>query len=294
MTDPHRYRSLGQASEDAAALVADTAPRVVSIGAGRARLSGLVFAADFVVTAEEALPDDAEITVRSADGESRPAELVGRDPSTDVALLRVQEAAFGSHDWPETTTRTGATVLALGSRDGLPVAAFGAVSHYGPSWRSLRGGTIDARIELDLRLPREVQGGMVVDAAGATLGMAALGPRRRALVIPAATISRVARELEQHGRIRRGYVGLGLRPIRLDGGGRGLMIVSVHADGPGHAAGLRQGDILTGIDGAPLSGMRDLVARLGAESVGTAVGIIFVRAGEEQQAQVTIGDRPAE
>ena len=124
--------------------------------------------------------------------------------------------------------------------------------------------------------------------------MAALAPRRRALVIPSATITRVARELEQHGRIRRGYLGLGLRPIRLDRGGSGLMIVSVHADGPGDAAGLRQGDILTGVDGAALSGMRDLMARLGAESVGTAVDVTFVRAGEEQRAQVTIGDRPAE
>jgi S1-C subfamily serine protease len=293
MTDPHSDHSLRQASEDAAALVADTAPAGVSIAAGRARLSGLILAADLVVTAEEALPEETETAVRAIDGETRQAEVIGRDPSTNVALLRVEGAAFAARDLPEMTAKTGSTVLALGAREGLPVAAFGSVAYVGPSWRSLRGGTIDARIELDLRLPRELQGGIVVDAAGAALGMAALAPHRRALVIPSATIARVARELEQHGRIRRGYVGLGLRPIRLDQGGSGHMIVSVHADGPGHAAGLRQGDILTGVDGAPTSGMRDLVARLGPESVGTEVVVTFVRTGEERQAHLTIGDRPA-
>ena len=294
MTDADSYPSLRQGSEDAAALVADTAAWVVSITAGRSRLSGVVLAADLVITAEEALPDDAEIAVRSHEGEVMPADVVGRDPSTNVALLRVGGAAFEARDLREATAKPGATVLALGARDGSPVATFGGVSYSGPAWRSLRGGTIEARIELDLRLCGEAQGGIVVDARGDVLGMAALAPRRRTLVIPAATITRVARELEQHGRIRRGYLGLGLRPIRLDRGGNGLMIVSVHADGPGDAAGLRQGDILTSVGGVALSGMRDMMARLGAESVGTAVDVSFVRAGDELEARLTIRDRPTE
>jgi S1-C subfamily serine protease len=166
------------------------------------------------------------------------------------------------------------------------------VSLAGPGWRSLRGGEIDARIELDLSLRRHAEGGLVLDAAGRALGMAVFGPRRRVLVIPAATVERVAGTLASHGRIPRGYLGLGLQPVRLDDGGVGAMVMSVDAKGPGAAAGLRQGDVIVAWDGQPVQGVQALLRRLGPGSVGSVVTLSLRRAGQPTDVQLTVGERP--
>ena len=98
----------------------------------------------------------------------------------------------------------------------------------GPGWRSMGGGEIDARIELDPSLRREAEGGVALDADGKAFGMTAFGPRRRVFAIPAATVARVASHLETHGRIARGYLGLGLQPVRLHGDrGMGTTVMSI-------------------------------------------------------------------
>ena len=158
----------------------------------------------------------------------------------------------------------------------------------------MRGGEIDARIELDLRLRRSAEGGLVLDAAGRAVGMAVFGPRRRVLVIPAATIERVAAKLESHGRIPRGYLGLGLQPVAVEGGeGRGAMVMSVDPQGPGAAAGVRQGDILVTWDGAPLREVQPLLRSLGPDSVGRTVTLGLRRGGEAREVALTVGERPA-
>jgi len=115
----------------------------------------------------------------------------------------------------------------------------------------MRGGDIGARIELDLVLRSQAEGGPVLDAAGNMLGMAVFGPRRRVLIIPVATVERVATRLEVHGRSARGYLGLSLQPVRLDAGGAGAIVMGVDASGPSAAAGIRQGDVITAWDGPP-------------------------------------------
>ena len=264
---------------------------VVALRAGGAALSGLVWREGLVVTAEEALPE-GEIEAVLPGGERRAAALAGRDPTTDVALLRVEGAA-APVAWSTAAPRPGEAAAALGARDGLPLVAAGVVAFAGPAWRSLRGGTIDARLEFDLALVAEAEGGLMLGAGGAALGMAVLGPRGRAIAIPAATIDRVAPQLEAEGRIARGYVGLGLRPIRIDGGGRGLLVVNVARGGPGERAGLRQGDIVTELDGEELGGMRGLMRALGPERVNTAATLRFRRGGEPREAIVAIAERPA-
>jgi len=195
-------------------------------------------------------------------GERRAAEIAGRDPTTDVALLRIAGAApaiaFGTSE-----TQPGALALAVGSRDGAPLAALGAVAFAGPAWRSMRGGAIESRIELGVSLRREAEGGIVLDASGRALGMAVFGPRRRVLVIPAATIDRVASKLDSHGRIPRGYLGLGLQPVRVDGDGVGAMVMSVDTDGPAAKAGLRQGDVIVRWAGEPVESVHRLSVRSG-------------------------------
>jgi S1-C subfamily serine protease len=122
--------------------------------------------------------------------------------------------------------------------------------------------------------------------------MAVFGPRRRVLVIPSATIERVAPRLETHGHVARGYLGLGLQPVRLDDGGVGAIVMSVDRDGPGAAAGLAQGDVIAAWDGRPIESVSALRRALGPESVGSKAMLSLKRAGASAQATITIGERP--
>jgi len=192
---------------------------------------------------------------------------------------------------PANGVRLGGYVLA-DARDGKPAASLGAVSFVGPPWRSLRGGLIDARIELDAGLRRASEGGLALDAEGRTFGMAVFGPRRRTLVIPMATIGRVAEILAAKGRIARGYLGLGLQPVKLDSGGIGAMAISVDAKGPGAAAGVRQGDVIVAWNGEAIRGVHHLLRALGPDSVGSTVTLSLRRAAEPLELKLTIGERP--
>lgn len=288
-TSPLPLESLSSALSDA---VARAAPGVVAVHSHRSRSSGFVWRPGMIVTADEALAEEGEISVVLPGGSAVSATLVGRDPTTDIGLLRTEAADVAAVSLDTGMVATGGFALAVGSQEGAPVAAFGIVSVAGPGWRSMRGGEIDARIELDLNLARHAEGGVALDAAGRALGMAVFGPRRRVLVIPAATIERVAAKLATHGRIARGYLGLGLQPVRLDDGSMGAMVMSVDGKGPGAQAGVRQGDVLTAWNGRPVESIRSFLRGLGAESVGTAVNLSLRRAGEPLDLTLTVGERP--
>ncbi|QPF83608.1 serine protease [Bradyrhizobium genosp. L] len=286
MTEPTILSSLSSALSE---VIARTAPAIVAVHSHRLRASGFVWKAGLIVTAEEALADDGEIEIELADGSTRPATVAGRDHTTDVALLRF--------DGDTAPVKLSAQVPALGSLAvivaadrGAATARLGMVSRSGPAWRSLRGGEIDARIELDVRLRHSQQGGLALNAAGEPFGMAVLGPRR-VLTIPAATIERVAAQLEKNGRIARGYLGVGLQPVRLDDG-IGAMVMNVDKAGPAAAAGIRQGDVIVAVNGEKLSSVRALSRSLGPHSVGTVVELTVHRGGEPQNFKVTIAERP--
>ena len=202
----------------------------------RAKSTGFSWRPGLIVAAENALADDGEHSIVAHDGASSPAHIVGRDPSTDVALLRIERTDLPKAPPAAAAPTAGALAVVAGAREGAASAALGVVSFVGPQWRSLRGGVIDARIELDAALARSSEGGLALDASGQALGMAVFGPRRRTLVIPMTTIDRVAEVLATKGRIARGYLGLGLQPVKLDDGGTGAMAISVDAKGPGAAA----------------------------------------------------------
>lgn len=286
MTDSTPLSSLSSAITD---VVAHTAPSVVSVHSHRSRATGFVWKPGLIVTADEALADEGEVTIGLSDGSTVAATIVGRDHTTDVALLRA--------DTDLAPVKLATTVPALGTlsvvvatdRD-APSAALGMVSASGNGWRSLRGGEIDARIELDLRLRFSQQGGLALDASGEAFGMAVLGPRR-VLVIPTATIARVAAQLETRGRIARGYLGLGLQPVRLDDG-MGAMVMHVDKAGPSAAAGIRQGDVIVAVNDQKLSGVRALARTLGPSSVGAVVDVAARRGGEPVSFKVTVGERP--
>jgi S1-C subfamily serine protease len=288
MTSP-AASTLPSLSSALADIVARTRPAIVSVHSDRSRASGFVWKSGLIVTADEALADEGEVSIRFSDGTERAAQIAGRDHTTDIALLRVDTSTGAPISLSSANPDLGALSVVVAAEQGVATAALGMVSLVGGRWRSMRGGEIDARIELDTRLRRHHEGGLVLNASGEAIGMAVHGVRR-ILVIPGATIERVATRLETHGRIARGYLGLGLQPVELDDG-IGAMVMSVDRAGPAAAAGVQQGDIIVGWNNEKLSGVRSLLRSLGPDSVGSVVDIAIRRAGEPVQIKLTIGER---
>lgn len=274
--------------------VSAAAPGVLAIQTRHARASGFVWRPGWVVSSEEGLPEDEEAELVLPGGSTVAAKVAGRDPTTDVLLLRCEGVAPPPVIFDAAPLRAGEMVLAIGAREGLPLVAGGLVSLAGPPWRSLRGGEIDARIELDLRLRLGAEGGIVLNAKGQAAGMAVFGPRRRVLLIPAATIERVAAQLMAHGRMPRGYLGLSLQPVRVDASSVGAMVMGVAEQGPGAAAGIRQGDVIVAMNGQPIRSVPLLLRALGPASVGAVLVLSLRRAGETVEARLTVGERPAD
>jgi S1-C subfamily serine protease len=281
---------LAALSSSLADVVAQTSPAIVSVHSHRSRASGFVWKPGLVVTADEALADEGEVAIRLADGTEHAAIIVGRDHTTDIALLRFEAKNTAPIALSPIGPSLGSLAVVVAAERGVPTASLGTVSLVGERWRSLRGGDIDARIELDVRLRRSHEGGLALDASGQAFGMAVLGPRR-VLTIPAATIERVAARLETHGRIARGYLGVGLQPVRLDDG-VGAMVMSVDKQGPAAQAGIRQGDVIVGVNNERIAGVRALVRSLGPDSVGSTVDLAIRRAGAPVNVKLTIGERP--
>lgn len=286
MTDSTPLSSLSSALAD---VVARIAPSVVSVHSHRSRSTGFVWKPGLIVTADEALADEGDVQIVLADGSTTAATIVGRDHTTDIALLRA-ETTIAPVKLAATVPALGTLSVVVATNRDAQNAALGMVSVSAKSWRSLRGGEIDARIELDVRLRPSQEGGLALDASGEAFGMAVLGPRR-VLVIPTATIERVASQLETRGRIARGYLGLGLQPLRLDDG-IGAMVMNVDQAGPAATAGIRQGDVIVAVNDQKLSGVRALLRTLGPASVGQVIDVAIRRGGEPASFKVTIGERP--
>jgi S1-C subfamily serine protease len=273
-------------------MVASFAPSLVSVSSDRIEASGFVWRAGRILTSDEGVADEGEVHVTLPGGEAVAAEIVGRDPSTAIALLKVDRSDLRPVALSAAIPAPGALVVAVGAEAGAPIAALGLVALARGPWQSMRGGEIDARIELDARVRRTSEGGLALNAGGQGFGMTVFGPRRRALVIPAATLGRVAARLEAHGRIPRGYLGLGLQPVTSEGGSPGIMVMSVDATGPGAAAGIHQGDVLVTWDGKPVAGLQTLMRSLGPDSVGKVLLLELRRGGETRQVNLLIAERP--
>jgi S1-C subfamily serine protease len=294
MTEAFSPDPLAAFSDRLAALAAEGAARVVAVHGrdGRAR-SGLLWAEGLVVTAEEALERDDELSLTLPDGQVVAATLAGRDPGTDVALLKAETGEVTPLvPAPPAALATGHLVLVVGRGEFGAGAAFGNAALVGGPWRSMRGGRLDRRIQLGLKLDPVAEGGAVLDHAGRLVGMAVPGPRRRALAIPAETIARAVEQLRTRGRVARGYLGLAMQPVQV-GEVRGLIVVGIDPRSPAGQAGVLVGDVLAAWDGTPLGSVRDMLARLDPDSVGTTVTLELIRAGQPHRVQVRIGERAA-
>jgi S1-C subfamily serine protease len=279
--------------------LAAAAPSVVALKAGPRHRSGILWRPDVVVTSEQVVGDNDSATVIHGGTEVK-AKLAGRDPTTNVAVFRLETPLSGSAPPPgQTTPRAGSLALVVGADpSGTATGRLAMVHATGPAWHSMAGGRIDTLIQLDVRLGAD-EGGPVLDAGGALLGMSTSGPRRRALVIPAATIARVIDPLLQQGHIARGWLGVGLQPVAIPdqlqsaaGQARGAMVLQLVANGPAQQAGVLPGDILLSIDDFRFGQRRGLASLMGPDRIGKAVTVRLVRAGEMKEIGVVIAARP--
>lgn len=293
---------LQQLSDALAATVDAVGRSVVRVEARRrGNASGIVWSSDgLVVTAHHAVERDTDIRIGLSDGTVDAADLVGRDPSTDLALLRAQGADLHPASWAAIDSlRVGHLVLSVGRHDAHAQASLGIVSKREDAWRTPAGGSVDAYVQTDIAVYPGFSGSALVGADGRVLGMNSSWLRRRLpLTLPQRTLSRVVGHLLEHGRMRRGYLGIGAYPTRLPRGAAsdlgqqsGLLVVSVEPDSPAEAAGLFVGDLIVGLGGEPVRHLDDLLALLAEDRIGKPVSVTLIRAGHLTEQTVTIGER---
>lgn len=290
-------------SNDLADAVAKAGESVVAVHARqRVPSSGIVWGQGVIVSADHTIKRDEDITVSTPEGESIPAVLAGRDRATDLAVLKVEGNDLAASEVASASAlRIGDLVLALGCAGRLS-ANLGVVSALDGAWRTWRGGQIDRFIRPDVSIYYGFSGGALVDAAGRLIGMNTSGLWRNSpLTIPAATIGRVAKELLEKGRVARGYLGVGMQPIRLPEalrkklggktGAMGLIMVTVEPASPAEESGVLLGDVLVALEGEPVSDADDLQAKLGSGSVGRHLHALVLRAGVPTEITLTVGER---
>jgi S1-C subfamily serine protease len=277
-------------SDSISGIVERAARNVVSVTSRHSRSCGFVWRPGLIVTADEALAEGGDVFVQPHGGERIRATRIGRDHSTDVAVLRVERADLSVLPLAGAYPPVGALSVVVGAAEGSPSAALGVVSRSAGPWRSMRGGDIDARLELDVSLRSGCEGSVALDANGNAFGMAVRGPRKT-IVIPGKTIERVASLLERHGRIPRGYLGVGLQAVRTPDGKPGAMVISVDSEAPAAKAGILQGDVIIAVNGSEIEGVRSLLRALGPDSVGSSAELLIVRAGVNSKVSVLIGER---
>ncbi|HZI13457.1 MAG TPA: trypsin-like peptidase domain-containing protein [Myxococcus sp.] len=289
-------------SQSLASVVERTSASIVRVEARRRRgATGIVWSAEgHIVTTSHAVEHEGHIQVGLADGRTVSAELVGRDPSTDLALLKADISGLSPlAPAPLDDVKVGHLVVAVARPGRTARATLGMVSTHGEGWRTHAGGRVDRYLETDADLPPGFSGGALVDTQGRLVGLlTAAFSRTAAVVIPGDTLTRVTAALKEHGGVRRGYLGVGAYPVRLPqhlsstaGTDAGLIFLSVDPDGPAHKAGLLQGDVLVSLGGQTLHRVEDLLGFLGDEKVGTSVPARVLRAGEVREVPITIGKR---
>jgi S1-C subfamily serine protease len=296
---------LSQLSSRIAALGADGATHVLRVeGRRRAPASGVAWSTDgLVVTAHHALGRDEEVRVGLPSGDEAPAELVGRDPTTDVAVLRVRGAALAPAPLlEEPSLAAGQLVVGISRPGRSPRVALGALARVAGEFRAAGGGRIDRFLETTLDLHRGLSGGLVLGPDGAAVGIATSAlVRGAAMAIPAKTLRRVVKALLAHGEIRRGYLGIATYPVPLptalrDATGEevALLVSRVEQESPAARAGILLGDAILSVGGEAMQDPGALLALLGEERIGDTVAVRVLRAGEVRDLAVTVGARGGE
>ena len=269
-----------------AAAVTAVSPSVIHVSRGHTGGTGIAWSEDLVVTSSFHTPDRTKVDIPTADGnlDFREAEVIGRDPGTDVALLRVVGGGLTPAKLRDVDgLAVGNLALAIGRPGRTARASLRAIGVLGPEVETPRGGKLDRYVESDRQIPRGFAGGPLVDVDGAVIGMNTRTLLRGAdIAVTAATLRRVATELQQHGGIRRGYLGVGAYPT-----GQGALVTSLEDAGPAATAGILVGDIIVEVDGVAVHGPDSLRSAL-ADRPGKPVKVVLIRGGQRQELDVTL------
>jgi S1-C subfamily serine protease len=269
----------------------------------RGSSSGVIWRAGVIVTSEHALRRDEEIHVTLAGGRVVSATLAGRDPSTDLAVLKCAEATTPVTEFGDAgAIKPGSLTLVVGrTRASGPIAALGVVSLVATERKTWTGASLAPYIRLDVAIQPTAAGGAAVDAHGRVFGIATPRfARFGAIAVPASTVNAVVDTLLEKGRIPRGYLGVGLQPVRLpDALGQSLhrevktaaIVLEVEPDSPAHKAGLVIGDIIVSLSGQPVARLEDIHSQLHGATIGKKLSLGFVRGGALQETSVAVGER---
>jgi S1-C subfamily serine protease len=291
--------ALLELSNRTTALAKVGAESVVHVEGRRAAGSGTVWSGDgLVVAAHHSVEWDEELEVGLPSGDTVAGELIGRDPTTDLALVRAKASGLIAPAWAESDApEPGQLVLGV-SRPGRSVRiSLGVVARVAGEWRTRHGGKIERYVETSLPLVPGLSGSLVLDAAGRAVGLATAGLiRGAAMAIPAPTLRRVVKAILAHGHVRRGYVGIATVPVRLPPGNAAgvegaLLVTAVEPESPAARAGVLLGDVLLGLGGSPVADYGDLLPLLEEERIGDIVPARVLRAGEVRELSITLGAR---
>jgi S1-C subfamily serine protease len=263
--------------------------------------SGFVFTPDgFLLTNSHVVHNARRIDVTLSDGRSVPAELIGDDPGTDLAVLRISApnllpASLGDSE----QVRPGQLAIAIGNPYGFQATVTaGVVSALGRSLRSRSGRLIDNIIQTDAALNPGNSGGPLVDSRGRVIGVntAVIRPAQGiCFAIAINTAKFVASRLIRDGKVRRSYIGIGGQNVPLHrrlvryhslSAETAVLVVAVEEDGPAFRGGLREGDMIISFNDQPIHGIDDLHRLLTEEAVGLKCEVGIIRANEKQQLQV--------
>lgn len=293
-----------QMSDALATTVEAVGPSVVRVEARRRfPATGIVWTRDgIIVTAHHVIERDDNIRLGLPGGQTVTATLVGRDPTTDLAVLRTTTSELVPPVWAEpdgSSVRVGHLALALGRPGQSVQATLGIISVRGESWRTPTGGLMDHYIQTDIVMYPGFSGGPLVNAAGQIVGLNTSALLREiSLTVPVATMRRVVGVLLAHGKIRRGYLGVSTQAVRLPTVLKeslqretGLLVMTVEPNSPAEQGGLLLGDVLVTMDGTPVRHPDDLLTCLSADRIRTAVLVRLVRGGELQERSIVIGER---
>jgi len=281
-----------------AGAVASAARSVFAVH-GRPRLpsTGVHWREGLVVTASHTVETEREVTLRTPDGREVSAQVAGRDPGLDVAILRAEVGTVPVAELaPDADLRIGHLVLALGAG---PRASAGIVSAL-----DTRGGRAASgeTLAVDLTLYPGFSGGPLIDVLGRVVGLTTSGASRHLqYAIRATAVTRLVEHVSQRGKIPRAYLGVGTQPVALPDTLRAqlgleqhttVIVVNVRPESPAATAGLIIGDLILSIDGVTIAEPEDLAAALRPERVGQTVPVRIVRGGEPRELRVAVGERP--
>ena len=287
--------SLAELSRDLAQAVETGSASVVAVH-GRPHIpsSGILWKDGVIVTTDHTLKRDEDLTITLPGGRNLPATLAGRDGGTDIAVLKIDATgASAAKTVDDASIKQGNLVLALGRRGENGIgASFGVISSLGGAWRTWRGGQIERFIAPDVNVYYGFSGGALVDVEGSIVGLNTTGlTRGSGITIPATTVTRVVNDLLTRGHVQRGYLGVGLHPVSLPDGRKGVVVLSIEPNGPAAKAGIFVGDVLVALQGQPVEDTDDVQSHLGAESVGNAIEATIVRGGADTKVSLVPGER---